>query len=213
MERGLKVVILAIVSFCLMGAQPSLAKEPHGHRTRHASGRDAPTRHGGTIKGASSIATSPNDTIDVGVTVASPPPGSTPDKDRDLKPSLMMTKPKNFQVHSVGVPGPSNPVARNALGQPVSPVLGTTDSAKHFGPKLQTPDAVSSVSRAGVAGEALGEANVGSHNTGPLANVRIPSSSKIGGAGLIHSSLATSRLGGPAKPFAGIDGTTLRPKH
>ena len=213
MERGLKVVILAIVSFCLMASQPSLAKEGDGHHTHHASVKRAPTRHGGTVKGASSIASSPNETIDMGVTVLSPRPGSTPGKGRDVKPSLRMTKPENFQVHSMGVPGPSNPVARNALGQPVSPVLGTTDSAKHFGPKLQTPDAVSSVSRAGVAGEALGEANVGSHNTGPLASVRTPSFGKIGSAGVIHPTLATSGLGGPAKSLAGINGTTFRPKH
>lgn len=213
MERGLKVIVLTIVSFCLLAAQPSLARETHGHHSHHASAKGAPTRHAGTAKRTNSIGTSPNDTIDMGVTVLSPRSDSTLDKSRDEKPSLRITKPENFQAHRAGVPGPSIPVARNSIGQPVNPALDTTDGAKHSGPKLQTPDVNSSVRRTGVARQALGEPNVGLHIAGPVASVGIPNRSKIGGAGLIRPAFAPSGLGGPAKAVAGINGTTFRSKH
>lgn len=148
-----------------------------------------------------------------GATALSPPSESRRDNGRDAKPGVKITKPGNFQAHRMGVPGPSNPITRNAIGQPVTTTPHAIDGTKHFGPKLQPTDAVSGVSRIGVAGKSLGEPNVGSQNAGSFASVRIPSRSKIDGAGLIRPASALSAVGGPAKPMAGINGTTLRPKH
>ena len=47
----------------------------------------------------------------------------------------------------------------------------------------------------------------------PVTTTSVPSRGKIDGAGLIRPSVAPSALGGPAKTFAGINGTTLRPKR
>jgi hypothetical protein len=206
----LKIVVLAIVSLCLLAAQPSVAKEGDGHHTHHASAKGAPTWQSGTDKGTNPIATSPNDTIDMDATGLPPRSGSTPDNGHDVKPSLEITKPKNFQARR---PEPSIPVVRNAIGQSLTRPANPAADGKRVGSTTKTPAADFGAARASDSTGDRGYSDAGGQNFRPPASVSVPSRSKIGGAELIRPSPALSGLGGPAKTVAGINGTTLRPKR
>jgi hypothetical protein len=214
-QRDLKIVVSAIVLFGVAVERPSLAEEGHAHHAHHAGATDtaAPRSKAGIAKAIGSLDAKPADAIDSGV--ASPPPPSDfrRDASHDVRPGVRITKPGNFQGRRVGVPGPSNPVVRNAIGQRVIATPNATVGLKRFAPNVQTTDAIPGGTRTVAPQKSLGGPNAGLQNAAVPGSARIPSRSEIGGAAPVRSSAALSGLGGPAKPVAGINGTTLRPKH
>lgn len=205
-EEQLKIILLTLGLLGLSAVQPSLAKAAHGHHAHHGSSKAKPAARSGIAKGANSAGENPTATIDLGIIAPPPRSAFTSGKAREAKPSFKIAKPENYQAHR---PEPTNPVTRNALGQPVVSPLRTTLDGKHFG--VQTPPAVVAVPRAAVPGVAPHNPEIERQEYRSLAS--IPSRSRIDGAGLIRPSVAAFGLGGPAKTVNGINGTTLRAKH
>jgi len=50
-------------------------------------------------------------------------------------------------------------------------------------------------------------------HTSTTPTVVVPNRSTVGGSGVLRPGLGPAKLGGPAKPTSGINGTAIRPKH
>jgi hypothetical protein len=210
--------VLAIVIFGTAVTQPNLAKEMRSHRADRPAASAAPkssTGEGAIAKGTNPVDTrSSDDAGDARMTVVSPRPGFSLDKNRDANVSLKISAPGNSQARRVPTAGLSDVVARNAIGQPI----GEHDAIAGSGGERVG----SAVSPAGALGGTTGLAkpsgglsgpSFGQQNPHPISTASIVSRGKIDGAGLIRPPLAPAGLGGPAKAVAGINGTTFRPKR
>lgn len=206
MNREAKLTLAVIALVGPLAQHPGSAEAAHAHHFHHATTKAGSAERGTNNKGVNPQGKASSSPIDLGATPLPPQSTATPNKTREVKPSAL-AKPENFPAHQVQ---PSNPIGRNAIGQPVGPPAGAHPAELHFGPAAaapQTPQhAVSTVTSSR-------DAKVGQQNFQPIAGVNLPSHSKIDGAGLIRPSLAVSGLGGPAKTTAGINGTAFRPKH
>ncbi len=208
MGRHWKAALLAIAFVGMAAVQPSAAKKTHGHQAHHVSAKAAPSSQSGNTKAANSVGKSSTDTIDLGVTTLPLRSAFASDKARETKPSFKIAKPEDFQAHRAE---PDNPVVRNALGEPVARPASGLAVGEHFG--LRPPPTVVAAPHTAVTFISRGNPEIGRQDFNAIAGVRIPSRSKIDGAGFIRPSVAPSGLGGPAKTAAGIDGTAFRPKR
>jgi hypothetical protein len=108
-------------------------------------------------------------------------------------------------AHNPPVSVPVNTTTRNAIGMPV---------ATHEPPAV--PNAVGAHvpnAPAGSIGPAAKPVALPAAHPSPIASAGPTASGTIGGAGALRGVQATSALGGPAKPTAGINGSTLRIKR
>jgi hypothetical protein len=218
-ERGSRIVVLAVVLFAASAVQSSIAKEARLHGARHAgaTGEAAASKNGavvtkkaGPANGASSAATKPSDTIDMGVTNLTPRLAQAPDRSPKETPSLKIAKPQNFPAFR---PALSIAAGRNAIGQPIARPATPPSDGRRPGFAAKTSVAGFDSSGAATAGEALGASNPGRQNFRPPASVIAPSRGKSDGASVIRPSPARSGIGGPATTVAGINGTAFRPKR
>ncbi len=143
----MKIILMAIVFLGVTLTQPSFARDSHAHRDngtavaaspKAGAGRAAkfvirPVRRSGagikgvnastgeksTAKGATPVDPHQSDTSETPVVVTAPRPGVTPDKDGDANAHFKTTAPGNSQARHVPILRSSNPVTRNAIGQPV----------------------------------------------------------------------------------------------
>ncbi len=111
-------------------------------------------------------------------------PALAEDATPSVKPAL--PKPAVFGPHPqpAAVPGIAEPISRNAIGAPV-------------------------------AAQGAGLAKPGNspvHSVAPAA-AAAPNSGKIAGSAFVRPATAPAALGGPARPVAVINGSTIRPKH
>jgi hypothetical protein len=179
-------------------AQPAIAKGPHGSHVKASA--KAPKGEAPKDENHRPAATGAGSTRDVAA------PGSDAPIVRGvIKPpsANAAARPKASQI-PVNVPavGAPSAVTRNAIGVSIAPHETMPGSAAHavagtvvHGPNLP----------AGAAFDPIG-------HPAPIANANSTGPGKIGGTGLIRPTLAPAGLGGPAKPVAGINGTTLRPR-
>ncbi len=206
----MKVLVLTIMSLSLWAVQPSLAKETHARHASHAAGKGASVHLGTTAKGTNSSEGSANDAKDIGVTVMSPPSAYAPDRRPKEKSSVKMIKPES---PSAGLRKPSVTVGRNAIGQPITLPVNPSDNGQHLRAAANTADGRLGEARPTGAAGIVHNPVLGRQNPRPLASGSIPSQGKIGGTRLNLSTSALSRLGGPAKPTVGLDGTSVQHKR
>jgi hypothetical protein len=126
---------------------------------------------------------------------------------------------RNLHRRMLSAPqSPSHPV-RNSIGVPVPASQGVDrhDSlhpgslaAPHISPGGTTVIPGSVGSRFTKT-----ESGVGHHvpNTNPIVLSPVPNRGAISGTGLTHHNSGPSQIGGPRASVAGINGTTIRPKH
>lgn len=177
-------------------AQPAFAKGGHAPHakaaTKNGSGKGAQHRpHPPAAPGAESKS-------DAGGPAGEAPTGKGAIKTPDANVGF---KPKVPQIPHNALPANPAAVTRNAIGVPVAArdaVTGT--GAVHL---ENAP-----------AGVGLGPKPIGlpAEHAVPVVNGGAGSSGKISGTSMIRPIQAPARLGGPAKPVAGINGTTLRAK-
>ena len=243
----MKIILMAIVLLGVTLTQPSFARDSHAHRDngtavaashKAGAGRAAkfdirPVRRSGagikgvnastgeksTAKGATPVDPHQSDTSETPVVVTAPRPGVTPDKDGDANAHFKTTAPGNSQARHVPVLRSSNPVTRNAIGQPVvqhedAAASGGTRVGAAGSASLPSPGApLSRTESLGKPNGGIGGPSVGLQRPSPVASTSISSRGRIDATGLIRPSRAPAALGGPAKAVVGISGTTLRPKH
>jgi hypothetical protein len=123
----------------------------------------------------------------------------------------------NVQAHRSLAARPSGPVVRNAIGVAVGPHDNIVHRDSHVAPPIVR--------------SAVGAVGVGANVNGGIARASgIPETNKfahpaptpgdaplhrgtISGTGLVQRGSGPAQIGGPAKSFAGINGTSIRPKH
>jgi hypothetical protein len=243
----LKISLMAIVLLGVTLTQPSFARDSHAHRAngtavtashkvgarraartdiravRHfgagIKGVDASTGEKATAKDATPVDPHQSDAIETPAAVMTPRPGVTPDKGSDANARFKITAPGNSQVRHVPVLRSSNPVARNAIGQPVvqhedAAASGRTRVGATVSAPLPSPGApLSRTESLGKPNGSIGGPSVGLQRSGSVANTSIASPGRTDTTGLIRPLRAPAALGGPAKAVVGISGTTLRPKR
>jgi hypothetical protein len=228
MEHDVKFgfwLFLAIVLAGAAAAQPGFAKTSHPNRTS-AKGEGA--AHAPVAKDAHSTDSLTKD--DANAAAAPSHPDLTADRPRmpnvNAKIGVKSGTPGIYQVRRGPVPAPSVP--RNAIGVALAPQKSVTaSSGENLRPATAPPVTAGIGDQTNSTGH-LGEPDIGLKVSRPVATASIPSVSvpsptiqspsiqsrgKIDGSSLIRASVAPSGLGGPAKTVAGINGTTLRPKH
>jgi hypothetical protein len=210
----------SLLAILLVGASAAQSSFANAHRSHHdARGKAASSVQRPTAKGASDAQAKDGSNADI---VPSP---VSPTTDKAQTTNVKSRTPGNYQVRRVAVPVPPNAIPRNAIGVAIAPPKGVTaSSGESFkpGPAASTDAGIGE----GKAGGYPREQGIALKPLHPLATASIPSVSslsisnagaanrgKIDGASLIRPSVAPSGLGGPARPVAGINGTTLRPKH
>jgi hypothetical protein len=196
-----RCVLALLIGFAGAGlTQPAFAREPHAQHARSAASKSSPDKGAKTGLHAPAAAGTGSKS-DVDSPAGEAPIGKSANKPPDANAGF---KPKVRQIpHGAPVTGPSSTVTRNAIGVPVlthqiSPGSGGVHS------------------ESAPAGAAIapgpGPVSLPSGHPTPVANAGLAASGRIGGTGLIRPAQAPSGLGGPAKPAAGINGTTLRPR-
>jgi hypothetical protein len=115
--------------------------------------------------------------------------------------------------HPLRASQPPVPVERNTIGVPIAPRNVIQESGvgrSGFQAPPNFPAAAAS-GTGSIAHQGLVEPGVARWNSSPIRSS--VNRGAIDGSGLIRPSSATSALGGPAKWVAGINGSTIRPKH
>jgi len=206
-QRGLHPIslVLAIAFIGISLTQPSFAKTQYAQRARHAGkGQVSAKGHGATYapipKGTSSGDMQTKDSGDEVITPAHSRAGLPGDRRHGPNVNAKSGAPGTFQARRAAVPGPSEAIPRNSIGVALPPKTATTSKP------ILKPEAPVAVAPQGAIANRIVIAK-------PVTTTSVPSRGKIDGAGLIRPSVAPSALGGPAKTFAGINGTTLRPKR
>jgi hypothetical protein len=198
-------LLLAIALVGASAMQSGFAKAHHAHRAA-AKGDGVATAQPSIAKDANPSASQAKDASDAAVGAEPSPAGVTADKAGRATINAKSAAPASYQVRRLAVPGPSDTVPRNSIGVAVAPQKSATaDRGENL--KAAAPAPVAA---------ARGFADhFGDHDAMslPVATASIPNRGKIDGTDLIRPSVAPSGLGGPAKALAGINGTTLRPKH
>jgi hypothetical protein len=118
-----------------------------------------------------------------------------------------------IRAHHLRVSLPPVPVERNTIGVPIAPrnviqESGVGRSGIQAPPNF-SPAAASETGS--IAHQSPVGPGVARWNSSPIRSS--VNRGAIDGSGLIRPSSASSALGGPAKWVAGINGSTLRPKH
>jgi hypothetical protein len=229
MERDVKFGVrffLAIVLAGAAAAQPGFAKTLHPHRAA-AKGEDA--AHAPIAKDAHSDSQT-RDSNDADNAVAPSHPNLTADRPRgpnvNAKIGVKDGTPGIYQVRREPVPASSVP--RNSIGVALAPQRSITASSGGNLRPATAPPVTAGIGDHDNIGGHPDQPDIGFKDSRPVATASIPSVSlpsptirspsiqsrgKIDGSSLIRASVAPSGLGGPAKTVAGINGTTLRPKH
>jgi len=177
-----------------------------GQRCRLASPRRPPakTNHPAALRGKGNTGENPkggipagssgkdSDRIDTRVTVQPHGPALKPTTIKSLVPG----SPRSYRSSR---PQPSGGVVRNAIGArvPARENLGRPN----FPISVHSP----AVGRTGNA--------VVTPNAKPFVRPPAPNSGAINGTTQMRRASGPSSIGGPARAVAGINGTTIRPKH
>jgi hypothetical protein len=210
------------------------ARAPSGSESGRAGAarHDTPSSHGEAGKGQQSIHSGGNQ---AGKNVGAPTPGGAdsgidtsiaPSRTSDRGQRSGQEKPvanffagRNTHRGVQPVPHASNRPLRNAIGIPLSPQQNpeTRDrappspfSATREAPSVTTALPGYSTSRVTTAG--IGPRHY-APNINPIVASPIGKSGAITGTGLIRRNSAQSQIGGAKATVAGINGTTIRPKH
>jgi hypothetical protein len=184
-------------------------------------GVQSPTGEGSHVvaKGVNSIDAHAADAIDTRITVQSRLRNAH-DKTRDAKSNFKIGTPGNIHARRMPAPGAAKPIARNAIGLPVTRNEGVAErsdephgapvqSAAHESPGL----AASGGANIAKTDNGLDRPAIVRPSPSPIVSAPAAQRGTINGAGLTRPSSAPSGLGGPAKVVVGINATTIRPKH
>jgi hypothetical protein len=126
---------------------------------------------------------------------------------------------RNLHRRMLSVPRPAHPAVRNAIGVPLPQHKEAErhDSAHPNSPAIPHNAPAGTVVVPGAAGSHLTKIESGVDHRQPSANPVItpPAANRgaISGTGLAHRNSGPSQIGGPKTATAGINGTTIRPKH
>lgn len=161
--------------------------------------------------GESGLPTAPIDAKgrnEVDIPISALPRGpSAHDNVRAAQKMFAIVPAEHRPEHAAAAPAGANVIRRNAIGLPV---IQEQDTQPVGRPRVQ-PLAAPASGTDGLANRRLG----GVQLTLPHASPTYPilSRGRIDGSSLTRRGTAPSGLGGPAKPIAGINGTTFRPKQ
>jgi hypothetical protein len=201
------------------------AAESKGGNGDHAAGEGAgkpernPTNSGGQERSQekSKKTGQESDRSDSHIAVE---PHSPPTKGEDgtgPKAMLRSSTHDNVQAHRSLAARPSGPVVRNAIGVAVGPHDNIVHRDGHVAPLVvRSPVGAAGVSAGANGGIArasgIPETNKFAHPA-PTPGVAPLHRGTISGTGLVQRGSGPAQIGGPAKSFAGINGTSIRPKH
>ena len=174
-----------------------------------AKGGNSPDTHAG---GA--------DAVDTRITVPFRGPRNTHDKTRDAKSNFKISTPSNVHARRMPAPGAAKPVARNAIGLPVTrhEEIQERSTESHGVPGQGPAHEVPGVTTSGAGNltrtdGGLVRPTIVRPSASPVVSAPVPQRGAINGTALIRPNSAPSSLGGPAKVVAGINGSGIRPKH
>jgi hypothetical protein len=209
MGNGLKAgsLLLAIVLIGASAMQPGFAKTfaktvaTANAKMHHAHGA---AEGASTGKRPSAMHATPSEAqpTDTAIGVAPSRAGVTLEKARGGNANIKSAAPGDHQVRRLTVPTPSDAAPRNSIGVTVVLPQKTVTTS---GPTLKPAALLTLAPQSAIASRTV--------IAKPVTTASIPSRGKIDGASLIRPSIALSGLGGPAKTFEGINGTTLRPRR
>jgi hypothetical protein len=128
--------------------------------------------------------------------------------------------PPASHARRMPAPGVAKPIARNAIGLPVTRHEGLQErsSEPHGAPAQSPTHDAPSVAASGAGNLAktdggLERPPIVRPSPSPVVSAPVAQRGTINGTGLTRPSSAPSSLGGPAKVVVGINGTSARPKH
>ncbi len=218
-ESGLKIVVhlLAIALIGVGMTSACLAEEA----ARDRGGSTLPANPDGTRPPAREDAPGGSkdaDAIDTRITVHSERPGgrdAAKEGDRKVSPfARPIFRPRRLSKREG-----SGLVTRDAIGLPV---IGHDGMERESGQRHDVPVIVHepAVAPTGLGTNASGVgartgSSVGrpSSNTNLIVRPGVLNRGTINGTTFARPGVGSSSVGGPAKPVAGISGTTIRPKH
>ncbi|GEM_PF-5593735 len=117
-------------------------------------------------------------------------------------------------AHRPPTPGPTTGTARNAIGVPVVPKQGALTSGGEHAPAA--PLATGHLGPGAGPGPSASSGSLPAGHQPQITSGATAGAAKISGAALLRPHTVPSGLavvGGAAKPAAGINGTTMRPKR
>jgi hypothetical protein len=205
--------LLAVVLLDVLAPRASFAEES-GSAAHDGAGSKAAAEHSGSGSpsgentaggaGKSGPENKDSDRIDTRITVQ--PHGSAVRRDdaQELKAKARSSARGNLPPHRLSAPDPSGGVARNAIGMPVAP---------HEDPKRRDGEPSGLRPAAPLPAAAAGRPPILKPNAGSIVSPSASSRGAINGTSVIRPGHAPSGVGGPAKTVAGINGTTIRPRH
>ena len=197
------------------------AAKPDAHAPRGDEGKahdGAPPAGNETVKDANPSAPSGKDAGAADINIA---PSRHLDKKNKIgegKSAIQSATP-NLHRRMLSVPHPPHPAVRNAIGVPVPQ---HKDAERHDSLR---PNSLA-VPHNTPAGTAVAPGAAGSHltkveggvdhhvpNANPIITPPAANRGAISGTGLTHHNTGPSQIGGPKAASAGVNGTTIRPKH
>jgi hypothetical protein len=156
------------------------------------------------------------DGIDPRITAPLRRPGSTVG---DVKPSFRIGYRGYIKGHKPPAPGARGLIVRNAIGQPVQRHDEIEErSGVARGVPMQNPVSAAPGIAAPGAGnlakidDELERPTTARPSANPTVSAPVASRGSITGTGLHRAGVVPSRVGGPAKMIAGINGTDIRPR-
>jgi hypothetical protein len=142
-------------------------------------------------------------------------PPTKRDDGRGPKAMLRSFTHSNVQAHRSLAARPSGPVVRNTIGVAVGPHDNVVHRDSRVAPLVvRSPIGAASASANGGIARASGIPETNKFaQPAPMPGVMPPHRGMISGTGLVQRGSGPPQIGGPAKSFAGINGTSIRPKH
>jgi hypothetical protein len=220
--------------------EPSGSRSPAGdnvgagraQRDAHAPRGDDGKNHEGTSPGGNEAAKDANPSVpganDSGAGDTNIAPSRHLDRksnkigpDKSTNGSVLT---RNLYRRMLSVPRTPNRPVRNAIGVPVLP-HERVERHDNLHPDVLHPGTLSAPHNS-PGGTTVAPGNVGSRltrieggagrhapNANPIVAPAAANRGAVSGTGLMHRNLGPSQIGGPKASVAGINGTTIRPKH
>jgi hypothetical protein len=160
--------------------------------------------------------------IDTRISVQSRRPTKRPDKIGDVKIVVRPGALVNFRArHHTSAPGAIGGIAKDAIGLPMANrgVTQGPNAVAHQGPpsaaqiSVGTAGGIARNAAGSLANAGAGGPQVAPRGAGPIGTATATNHAAINGTGLTRPGYGPGTVGGPAKAVAGINGTSVRPKH
>jgi len=207
-ESGLRIGA-CLLAIALFGAGASMRPGFAEDSGAGASDAKAPEH-----VAAPAAETPPPDAVDS--SIAAPPRRAGAKPGRDANAKIESPMPANLHRKTFSPARPAGQTVRNAVGV----TMQKHDSAEQHGGvnagRIAVPHGPA-VAKTGITespnGGSAGPIERAPVIVRPIVAPPTASHSPINGTGLVHRSASSSGIGGPSAPAAGINGTTIRPKH